>query len=140
MNIRNITLEWSYPKRLENIFDDERVYDKGIYCIYRRFGGNDTLIYIGKTKDSFFNRLSCHCENWINKYRGEKFVRLGVIVSPQVYDDQIIEDVESALIYEMQPLHNTDKCKTYHYTYECKVKNTRYRGHLPEEVSMREQE
>lgn len=101
MNIRNVTLEWSYPKLIDNILEDDRIYEKGIYCIYRRFGKNKTLLYIGKTADCFYNRITSHYENWINNYRGKKYVRLGIIISPKNYEDDLIEDIEGALIYEM---------------------------------------
>lgn len=55
MNIRNVTLDWSYPKLIDNIFTDDRIYEKGIYCIYRIFGKNKALLYIGKTSDCFYN-------------------------------------------------------------------------------------
>ena len=141
MNIRNVTIEWTYPKQIDKVFDDERINNIGIYCIYRVYGTTETLLYIGKTFNSFKSRLKMHNESWINDYRGEKYVRLGNIISPQNYHDVLLTDVESALIYEKnpKPIHNTDKINGYRYTYDLNIYNIGYRGQLPKLISNRNQ-
>lgn len=113
--------------------------EKGIYYISRKFGNKETLLYIGKTSNCFSNRLRAH-EYWINEHRGKILVRLGTIVSPQIYDDSVITDVESALIYGVDTLENTDKTKSYNCWNEYKIINTGYRGILPSIISMRDQD
>jgi len=137
MRIKTVKINWSYPVLYENIFSSIRVNEKGIYYLSRKFGDKETLLYIGKTSNSFYNRLNSH-KYWLNLYRGKLFVRLGIIISPKTYDDSLITDVESALIYEMQPFENTDKTNGYYYLNECKIVNTGYRGLLPPVISMRE--
>ena len=137
MRIKTVKINWSYPVLYENIFSSIRVNEKGIYYLSRKFGDKETLLYIGKTSNSFYNRLNSH-KYWLNLYRGKLFVRLGIIISPKTYDDNLITDVESALIYEMQPFENTDKTNGYYYLNECKIVNTGYRGLLPPVISMRE--
>jgi hypothetical protein len=139
MRLRTIELKWSYPILYQNIFSyPDRISEKGIYYLSRKFGASETLLYIGKTSNNFCNRLSSH-ESWLNQHRGKIYVRLGGILFPQNYDNSIITDVESALIYELKPLENTDKTQSYNYTNDLKIINTGYRGVLPAVVSMREQ-
>ena len=137
MRIKTVKINWTYPVLYENIFSSIKVSEKGIYYLSRNFGDKETLLYIGKTSNSFYNRLNSH-KYWLNLYRGKLFVRLGIIISPKTYDDSLITDVESALIYEMQPFENTDKTNGYYYLNECKIVNTGYRGLLPPVISMRE--
>ncbi len=138
MHIKTIKINWSYPVLYSNIFSSDMINEKGLYYFSRKFGGKETLIYIGKTSNSFYSRLHSH-KYWINEYRGKVFVRLGTIVSPKIYDDSIITDMESALIYEMKPFENTDKINGYYYVNECKIINTGYRGLLPCVISMQNQ-
>ena len=135
MRIKTVKINWTYPVLYENIFSSIKVSEKGIYYLSRNFGDKETLLYIGKTSNSFYNRLNSH-KYWLNLYRGKLFVRLGIIISPKTYDDSLITDVESALIYEMQPFENTDKINGYYYLNECKIVNTGYRGLLPPVISM----
>jgi len=135
MRIKTVKIYWTYPVLYENIFSSIKVSEKGIYYLSRNFGDKETLLYIGKTSNSFYNRLNSH-KYWLNLYRGKLFVRLGIIISPKTYDDSLITDVESALIYEMQPFENTDKTNGYYYLNECKIVNTGYRGLLPPVISM----
>ena len=135
MRIKTVKINWTYPVLYENIFSSIKVSEKGIYYLSRKFGDKETLLYIGKTSNSFYNRLNSH-KYWLNLYRGKLFVRLGIIISPKTYDDRLITNVESALIYEMQPFENTDKTNGYYYLNECKIVNTGYRGLLPPVISM----
>jgi hypothetical protein len=137
MRIKTVKINWTYPVLYENIFSSIKVSEKGIYYLSRKFGDAETLLYIGKTSNSFYNRLNSH-KYWLNLYRGKLFVRLGIIISPKTYDDSLITDVESALIFEMQPFENTDNTNGYYYLNECKIVNTGYRGLLPPVISMRE--
>ncbi|HZK02155.1 MAG TPA: hypothetical protein VFC96_04750 [Anaerovoracaceae bacterium] len=135
MRAKKVNIDWSYPRTYENIFYSPQIYDIGLHYLSRKYGNNETLLYIGKTSNSFYNRLNSH-KYWLNLYRGKLFVRLGIIISPKTYDDSLITDVESALIYEMQPFENTDKTNGYYYLNECKIVNTGYRGLLPPVISM----
>ena len=131
MRVHTVKINWSYPVRFENIYNKDSVYGIGIYCITRKFGANkEKILYIRKTIDTFFNRLQSHEENWINNYRGTKFVRFGTIISPQKIDNDFIEDVESALIYQLRPIHNQKKIKSYTYRtdYFVKLQSNGYRG------------
>lgn len=133
MRKKTITLNWSYPVRYSNAYDRENCFRNGIYYISRVFEGKELLIYIGKTIDCFWNRMKSHEETWLASIKGEKWIRFGSIVSPKVYDNDLIEDIESAIIYEVQPDENWMKTCSYTYRsgYFVSINNTGYRGVLP---------
>lgn len=142
--LKDVTVEWSYPKTLDNLWYDDRIYDFGLYYISRKFGAKETLLYIGKTHDSYYNRLAAHQYNWLSNYRGKKYIRLGTVTYPvNKRDDemkQLIKDVESALIYEMRDtlMQNTMGIGQYTPAHLYRVTNIGYRGELSAEVSMRD--
>ena len=78
-----VTLKWQYPCVIENVLIDDRIYERGVYYISRKFGRKETLLYIGKTYISFRDRLLSHIENEkFANYRGKLLVRLGFIFIP----------------------------------------------------------
>lgn len=137
---KKITIEWSYPKEIESILMDERMNDIGIYYITRKFANKESNLYIGKTTYSFFSRLDCHRWNWLNDYRGKKYVRLGkVISSKNISDDelrQLINDAERTLIFTMgdRLKKNIVSTLTCNPNYRLKIKNVGYRGDIFSEV------
>jgi hypothetical protein len=145
---KNVTIEWTKPRVLDkkvtidkNWYDGQ-LYNTGLYYISRTHGKNRTLLYIGKTSETFYRRILAHQENWLYQVYGKIYIRLGYIVKP-VYREslditQIIKDTESALIYEMQPPYNEKGRYSYTPKHLYKITNTRYRGELPETVSMRD--
>ena len=139
-NLRYATVDWSFPRRLELNWYNENLREKGLYYISRKFGGKETLLYIGKTSDKFYNRFCAHYWSWMPWYRGEKYFRLGIITYPERPSDmgQLIIDVESALIYTMQPKVNWMSKKNIAPRHEYIITNTGYRGELHPEISMRD--
>ena len=139
-----VILKWQYPRQIDYIFYDKQIYEKGIYFISRKFGKNNTPLYIGKTYDCFYNRLSNHLANEkFTNYRGKILVRLGIIDSPKniIYEEMkdIIDDIEKGLIYEMRnvlPL-NTMSVNSYTVKKFYIIVNTGYRGVLPTRIYMR---
>lgn len=135
---KEIIIKWSYPREFENALETELSYEGfGIYCISRKFGENETILYIGKTDRQFRDRLKNHKKNWISNYKGEKKVRFGTITKPITVTSEIINDAESAIIYEIDPIQNTDKRNGYHYFQECIIFNQGYRGKLPKMIDIR---
>ena len=144
---KNVTIEWKKPRLLDKKSPlDREWYDGqleniGLYYISRTHGNSKKLRYIGKTSDSFYTRLFYHRESWLYYVCGKIYVRLGYIVKPAFRSSlnmaQLIKDVESALIYEMQPPDNKAGLISYtpHHLY--RIKNIRYKGALPTTISMR---
>lgn len=133
-----IIVKWTYPREFENAKETILSYEGfGIYCISRKFGRNETILYIGKTDRQFRDRLKNHRKVWMSNYRGEKVVRFGTIVKPITVTSEIINDVESAIIYDIEPKHNKSKKKSYHYFEEYIILNQGYRGQLPKIIDIR---
>lgn len=135
---KTIIVKWSYPREFENAKETELSYEGyGIYCISRKFGGNETILYIGKTDTQFRDRLKSHSTIWLNNYKGEKIVRFGTITQPITVTSEIINDTESAIIYDIKPKHNISKIKSYGYFEEYIILNKGYRGKLPKIIDIR---
>ena len=138
--MRTIEINWSYPMNFDSILEDTRMSDIGIYYITRNFGGKISDLYIGKTIYSYKSRLESHWWEWIDNYRGKKYVRLGTIVKPKNIQEedlkQLIVDAESTLIYccRNQLIHNTMCMKSCHTSQRLRILNTGWRGNLPTEV------
>ena len=141
---KSVTIEWSYPIRLDKILQKECMNDIGLYYISRVFGNKESILYIGKTTHSFGQRLQSHCGDWIDTYRGEKFVRLGRIVKPSNLSQeklkQLINDSEKTIIFYM---HNEDEhdlianvvsTQSTYPSEDLLIINTGYRGQLPREL------
>lgn len=135
---KTIIVKWSYPREFENAKETELSYEgNGIYCISRKFGGNETILYIGKTDKQFRDRLKSHSSIWLNDYKGEKIVRFGTITKPVTVTSEIINDVESAIIYDIKPKHNKSKINGYQFFEEYIVLSEGYRGKLPKMIDIR---
>ncbi len=133
-------IQWSYPRVFESaILTELSQVGWGLYYISRKFGDNETLLYIGLTFDqNFKSRLKSHLNTWMSDYRGTKYIRFGEFIKPRTITKDIIEDVESCFIYELDPVQNKNKTATYSYTNEYKVISSGYRGVIPTEISMKE--
>ncbi|MBQ2883458.1 MAG: hypothetical protein IJE43_06775 [Alphaproteobacteria bacterium] len=141
---RNIIIDWSYPTEFHSILYKDSMEDIGIYYISRKFGGKESILYIGKTTYSFGSRLESHNAYKIDNYRGQKFVRLGRIVSPKSISDEelkeLINDAEKTIIFylsnidEHDLVDNVDCTKTAVFNNTLKIKNMGFRGQLPKEL------
>lgn len=134
MRRHTIKIHWSYPVLLDNVFTKDKVYETGLYYISRKWQNSEKLIYIGKTIDSFYNRLSAHRNTWLSELKGPFYVRIGTIVSPRYYDNNLLEDIESAIIMNTNPPNNRDKRWSYTYRsgYLVQIYNEGYYGELPQ--------
>lgn len=138
MRNNEIHISWSKPLTFEEVFFHENIEDKGLYCISRIYDSSETIIYIGKATNTFKSRLKSHGRNWVDKYRGDKLVRLGTVVK-RPFTERVITHAENALIYEVQPQQNTMSTRGYTYKHEYVVVNSGSRGDLPAKVDMKKQ-
>jgi hypothetical protein len=136
MRKKDIIIKWTYPTKFNNAFEKEICSQYGLYYISRIFAGKETLIYIGKTIDSYSNRMKSHTDNWLSTVKGEKLIRFGIIEKPKIYDNNLVEDIESAIIYEVNPKYNWMKTVSYTYRsgYFVNISNIGYYGELPKSI------
>ena len=136
--MKTLEIYWNYPIKINSALISERCNKSwGIYYISRKFGGKETLLYVGLTfHQNFKHRINQHRKNWIKQFRGEKYVRFGEFVKPSNITKAIIEDAESGIIHQIQPTKNICKKRSYTYTEQYKISNTGFRGIIPKEISM----
>ena len=144
--MRRVVIEWSYPMEIDNILNDVRMSDIGLYYITRNFGGKMSDLYIGKTTYSYLSRLESHRWDWLDDYRGKKYVRLGTIAEPRNISvenrKQLINDAEETLIFccRRQLIHNTMCKNTCNLSQRLHIYNTGRKGNLPAEVYIPDEE
>ncbi|MED2737701.1 GIY-YIG nuclease family protein [Bacillus toyonensis] len=132
-----VNIRWSKPSSLEDLHTNPLALQKGIYAIYRLYGGKETLIYIGKTTRSFNERLNEHYNDWLHTVRGQVFIRMGILEYPDRgrYSSQKLSDVESLLIVWHAPQQNTMSSVYYRGREELIIKNKGNRGLVAKTVS-----
>lgn len=107
---------------IEKFWKDNRRHENGLYCVSRKNGGLETLLYIGKATNTFSSRIRGHQNNekdwWIHEFSETIFIRLGKITHPKNYTDADIQSAENGLIYEMRPVGNIKQTNEYTYNYK----------------------
>ena len=113
--MEEITITWYGPYKLQNIAKYDIANRTGIYAIYRVFGKNETLRYIGKTERPFVKLINEHTREWLCLYRGQLYIRFGVLsfMPGKRFSSKKLADVESLLITYCEPPENTSNCKYY---------------------------
>ena len=146
---KEITIKWSYPKEIDNVIVSDEANGIGIYYISRMFGDKETLLYIGKSTASFRSRLENHKTEWLDSYRGAKYVRLGTIVEPKnlsAYDMAgYINDAEKTIIFYMKEIEkhelkaNVTSTRSTYVIEDLIINNIGYRGELPKQLYIPEE-
>ena len=119
MNFQIVDIEWEGPFRVSYDRDEDAyeigsipnvlVNGYGFYQIYGRHPvyGNDVLLYIGETKKgksatrSFKNRLREHIAS-----RFYNHTNLSIYIGPCALSDELVQVVESILIFSHAPALN----------------------------------
>ncbi|MCU4177311.1 hypothetical protein [Carboxylicivirga sp. N1Y90] len=143
--IKNITIQWTYPKTFESAYYSDDSYGRGVYQITRVFGGNESLLYIGLVKKEgrdFYKRLEEHKKDWLDNVRGKVYIRFGKLEPRQGFtlSEEVIETIEGALIYEHEPKENTCKRNTYTIHHDMLIFNEGFRGYMKPQVDTRKHE
>lgn len=139
MRKRRVIIEWHYPLTIQGAYARPIIWESGIYAIYSKYRDKTKLLYIGKAGNSFYERVDARDKEKVYACIGKKFVRLGIIISPKAIKaepieyNQLLEDIESALIWEMQPPMNISKMTNYTYRtgYYLQIHNTGRKGVFP---------
>ena len=136
--MRTIRVEWEGPLSLDEVKElDDDDEDYGLYQIYGRhiIFGDDSLLYIGKTQQTFSHRFAEHAGRL--EEEEEVFVHVGRI-NKEDYDgadrQQVIKDTEALTIYWHSPPYNSSNIDTYNGQ-ALRVINDGERGDLCERLS-----
>lgn len=136
--VREVDIRWSKEIEFHEINKNMKlVHDYGLYMILetgfkterpKQYGNSlKELIYIGIIKSSdrnFLIRMQEHRRKWLhNISEGQIFVKFGILYSNENVSEQLIEDAESALVFEHRPSENTSKMSSYTIAKDLIVKN-----------------
>ena len=121
MKVRTIQIAWygaySYNP-IQKTFESKNQLNKieygnrkGLYQIYGRhvIYGDNSLLYIGQTIDSFYSRISKHNDNWMYMFPGDCEIYLGQILKTHDNNDPQelqIDQAEKILIDFYKPSQN----------------------------------
>ena len=148
-----LEIRWSKEIEFTEINEDTKIaMHYGLYLILetgfkssrrKQYGDKDKeLIYIGIVKSNlrdFFTRMQEHRKEWLHGIaKGQIFFKFGILYSLTEITDQMIEDAESALVFQHQPSENTSKVKSYTITKDIIVKNINHGGYLKPTVRTKE--
>ena len=131
---RTVNVFWTRKKQFDNAIASEEARNIGVYQIYRKYGSNESLLYIGIVKSKqrqFSQRLIEHYKAWLRHKRGTIYVRFGLVEG----NNAPIEEIESVLIFHMQPPCNTNKKNGYSLSNQLIVHNCGPCGHLPKKIN-----
>ncbi len=135
--MEEIIIRWSGPYSIKSVGKYDLAYYNGIYAIYRVWGGNVTLQYIGITERGFYQRINEHKRDWLNNVGGQIKVRFGVLEfqTGKSFSRQKLEDAEALLISYHMPKENTSHTRYYCGRAELTVVNVGRRGTIKRRIS-----
>ena len=138
MRDKIIRILWSEPAPLDLAMSMIGSQQPGLYYITRLWGSHETSLYIGKASRTIRERLEDHKKHWLHLYSGQILVRLGHIVYPTVFDAELLDHAESALIFEHGDIltDNTSKRNSYSYSELYRIENTGNIGELKRSFRM----
>jgi GIY-YIG catalytic domain len=133
---KSIEIDWAYPRLISSVIDKDILFDWGLYQITSKNSNKESLLYIGKAWHNFNDRIKSHNKKWLDIYDGDKYVRLGHL-NTKITEKQLF-DIESAIIFDLNPIHNIQSTKTDNPSDEYDIFNTGYRGKVPQFVRTKE--
>ncbi len=149
---RIVTIRWSPEVEFRTLEKAPANQRNGIYMIleqgFRRQrpaqyrGKARELIYIGIVKSAFrtmYKRLQEHRKTWLDEVtHGQIFVKFGTLETSLPITGQLIEDAESALVFEHQPSENWMKKEGYTIARDLIVHNRNHGGYLKATIDTRD--
>lgn len=133
-----IEIIWKGPY---NLTEARKNYqDSGLYQIYGTHPvyGRDSLLYLGKTKNSFGERINSHLEEWIKYEYDDVKIYHGIIETKIDSDLDITTTIaEKLLIYYCAPGYNSNEIADLKINRQENIVLLNYGkiGSLPPEVS-----
>jgi hypothetical protein len=141
---RRVEIRWSNPckwdSRSASLNAPDTANATGIYQLTRVWAGYEQLLYIGivwADTRTMLERMADHRKKWLGVLRGINY-RFGVITPLRglTRDRYLLETIEGALIYELQPPENDKKKSSYSSYGDLFINNRGNRGAIPKYVDM----
>jgi hypothetical protein len=137
IRMTTVHIRWYGAYSFESFYNKDIALSSGIYAIYRVYGEKESLLYIGKTSRTFWQRISEHQKDWLWDVKGKIQIRLGLLEFPDSgrYASKKLADVESLLILWHLPKENTTSTGYYWGRDDLEIINLGRRGLLAKRVS-----
>ncbi|MDZ4513392.1 sodium:proton symporter, partial [Bacillus cereus] len=97
--IDTVHIKWYGMYSINDFYNREEAFKKGLFAISRVYAKNVTLLYIGQTKRSFIQKISELNKEWAFD-ESELKITLGIIEFPsgELYSEKKVKEITSLLI------------------------------------------
>ncbi|MEI2317010.1 sodium:proton symporter [Bacillus paramobilis] len=134
--IETVHIKWYGLYSLNDFYNREEAFKKGIFAISRVYAKNETLIYIGKTKRSFIQKIRELNKDWAFD-ESELKITLGIIELPsgESYSEKKVKEIKSLLILRHTPVENNTSLLYHRGQLNLKIINKGRRGLIVKKIS-----
>ncbi|EJR32169.1 hypothetical protein [Bacillus mycoides] len=134
--IETVHIKWYGMYSITDFYNREEASKKGIFAISRVYAKNVTLLYIGKTKRSFIQKIRELNKEWLCD-ESELKITLGIIEFPsgESYSEKKVKEIKSLLVLRHTPLENETSLLYYRGKFNFKIINKGRRGLIVKKLS-----
>ncbi|PGW18646.1 sodium:proton symporter [Bacillus cereus] len=134
--IETVHIKWYGLYSINDFYNREEASKKGIFIISRVNAKNITLLYIGKTKRSFIQKIRELNKEWLCD-DSELKITLGIIEFPsgESYSEKKVKEIKSLLILRHIPLENETSLLYHRRKFNLKIINKGRRGLIVKKLS-----
>ncbi|ARJ25597.1 sodium:proton symporter (plasmid) [Bacillus mycoides] len=134
--IETVHIKWYGMYSITDFYNREEASKKGIFAISRVYAKNVTLLYIGKTKRSFIQKIRELNKEWLCD-ESELKITLGIIEFPsgESYSEKKVKEIKSLLVLRHTPLENETSLLYYRGKFNLKIINKGRRGLIVKKLS-----
>ncbi|WP_439873341.1 sodium:proton symporter (plasmid) [Bacillus mycoides] len=134
--IETVHIKWYGSYSLNDLYNREETFKKGIFAISRVYAKKETMLYIGKTQRRFIQKIRELNNDWFCD-ESELKIRLGIIEFPsgESYSEKKVKEIKSLLILRHTPLENDTSLIYYRGSFNLKILNKGRRGLIVKKLS-----
>ncbi|PDY77388.1 sodium:proton symporter [Bacillus cereus] len=134
--IETVHIKWYGSYSLNDLYNREEAFKKGIFTISRVYAKKETMLYIGKTQRHFIQKIRELNNDWFCG-ESELKIRLGIIEFPsgESYSEKKVKEIKSLLILRHTPLENDTSLVYYRRPFDLKILNKGRRGLIVKKLS-----
>ncbi|ASZ66262.1 sodium:proton symporter [Bacillus cereus] len=134
--IETVHIKWYGMYSINDFYNREEAFKKGLFAISRVYAKNVTLLYIGQTKRSFIQKIRELNKEWLCD-DSELRITLGIIEFPsgETYSEKKVKEIKSLLILRHTPLENETSLLYHRGKFNLKIINKGRRGLIVKKLS-----